>query len=148
MKKGNDSGQSLVETAICIGAFLMLVMGAMDFGYLYNVKTTLQNAVRQAGRYAVTGQSMSGEDRYQSIVTVLENTSLGLANANNITITCTPEGGGCPDPGGGPGDIVTIKVAYQYHFMTGPIAAFFSGGYYTVNVGGSFTNEPFPPSQS
>lgn len=144
----------MVEVAICISAFLILVMATMDFGYLFNVKTTLQNAVRQGGRYAITGQCIPGSgsngtcSRYNSIIDNVESLSLGLANANNITITCTPNGGGCPDPAGGPGDIVTIKVAYPYHFMTGPIGAFFSGGVYTVNVSATFTNEPFSPSQS
>lgn len=154
MKRRNDSGQSIVEVAICISAFLMLVMAAMDFGYLFNVKTTLQNAVRQGGRYAITGQCMAGSgpggscDRYDSIIDNVESLSLGLATANNITISCTPNGGGCPNAAGGPGDIVKIQVVYPYHFMTGPIAAFFSGGVYNITVSATFTNQPFPPSES
>ena len=34
MTKANDSGQTLVETAISLSLFLLLVMGTIDFGYL------------------------------------------------------------------------------------------------------------------
>jgi Flp pilus assembly protein TadG len=153
MKKTNDSGQALIETAISLSVFLILVMGTMDFGHMFSTKVTIQNAVRQAGRYAITGQCIQGsngcsENRYQSILTTAENASLGILTASDITITCTNNGGGCPSLAGGPGDIVTIKATYPYHFMTGPIGAFFTNGMYTLTESASFTNEAFPPSQS
>jgi Flp pilus assembly protein TadG len=154
MTKANDSGQTLVETAISLSIFLLLVLGTVDFGYLFSTKVTLQNAVRQAGRYAITGQCITGSDgscsksRYNSIVQILENTSLGLLNSSEINLTCTNNGGGCPNNAGGPGDIVTITVTYPYHFMTGPIGAFFPSHSYTLKVSAAFTNEIFPPSES
>jgi len=157
MTKRNDSGQALVEFAFSIGIFLLLVWGTIEFGNMFNTKSTLQNAVRQAGRYAVTGQCIGGagtctESRYNSIITKLEGASDGYINssnaANDVTITCTNAGGGCPDGAGGPADLVTITVTYPYPFVTGPIAKFFSGGAYTIKVSSSYKNEQFPPNQS
>jgi Flp pilus assembly protein TadG len=154
MAKANDSGQTLVEFAISLSIFLLLLLGVLDFGYLYSTKVTLQNAVRQGGRYAITGGCITGSDgscsqtRYNSIQQTVENASLGLLNISQISITCTDEGGGCPNGAGGPGDIVTITVTYPYHFMTGPIGKFFPSKSYTLNVSSTFTNEIFPPSQS
>ena len=70
---------------------------------MFNTKSTLQNAVRQAGRYAITGQCIGGvgtctESRYNSIITKVENTSDGYittSNAGDISITCADAGGGC-----------------------------------------------------
>ncbi|MGA3319057.1 MAG: TadE/TadG family type IV pilus assembly protein, partial [Candidatus Korobacteraceae bacterium] len=62
MTKANDSGQALVESAISLSLFLLLVLGTIDFGYLFSTKLTLQNAVRQGGRYAITGQCITGSD--------------------------------------------------------------------------------------
>ncbi len=62
MLKRNESGQTLVEVAISLSVFLMLVLGTIDFGYMFSTKLTLQNAVRQAGRYAITGQCLSNPD--------------------------------------------------------------------------------------
>jgi hypothetical protein len=154
MAKANDSGQTLVEFAISLSIFLLLVLGVIDFGYLYSTKVTLQNAVRQGGRYAITGECITGSDgscsqtRYNSIQQTVENASLGLLNSTQISITCLDEGGGCPNGAGGPGDIVIITVTYPYHFMTGPIGKLFPGKSYTLNISSTFTNEIFPPSQS
>jgi Flp pilus assembly protein TadG len=158
MKKQNDSGQALVEVAISLSVFLLLAMGVVDFAFMFSHKLTLQNAVRQAGRYAITGQCITGSNgtcslsRYNSILNNLETASDGYINAGNVssvvTITCTNEGGGCPNPAGGPKDIVTIQVAYPYHFITPLIAPFFHNQPLTINVSSSFTNEQFPPGQS
>src|SRR5664279_3268517 len=127
MTKANDSGQALVEIAISLAIFFLLVMGTVDFGYLLGTKVTLQNAVRQGGRYAITGQCITGsggtcsQTRYNSILQIVENTSLGVAKGSEIVLTCTDKGGGCPNGAGGPGDIVTITVTHPYHFMTGLI---------------------------
>jgi hypothetical protein len=155
--KANDSGQTLVEIAISLAIFLLLVVGTVDFGYLLGTKVTLQNAVRQGGRYAITGQCITGssgacsQTRYNSIVQIVENTSLGVVKSSEIVLTCTDQGGGCPgglNGAGGPGDIVTITVSHPYHFMTGLIGAFFPGKSCTLTVSSSFKNEIFPPSES
>jgi len=157
MTKANDSGQTLIEAALSLSIFLLLVFGTIDFGYLFYTQLTLQNAVRQAGRYALTGQCINGsngscsESRYNSVVQTLQTVSAGLLNSSNtgaISITCTNAGGGCPDGAGGPGDLVVITVTYPYHFVTGPAAAFFPNRSHTITVSASFANEMFPPSQS
>ncbi len=155
MRKTNDSGQALVEIAFSIGIFLLLVWGTIEFGSMYSTKVTLQNAVRQAGRYAITGQCVEtagscSETRYNSIITSLEGASDGLitsGNVGDISIVCTNLGGGCPTGAGGPGDLVVITVTYPYKFLTGPISKFFPSGY-TIKVSSSVTNEMFPPSES
>ena len=55
-----DSGQTLVEFAISATVFFLLIFATLDFGFLFFAKVTLQNAVRQAGRYAITGNCGSG----------------------------------------------------------------------------------------
>lgn len=154
MTKANDSGQTLVEMAISLSLLLLLVMATIDFGYLFSTKVTLQNAVRQGGRYAITGQCILAGDgscsktRYNSIMQTVEDTSLGRLDSSQIALRCQDYGGGCPTGAGGPGDVVTITVTYPYHFMTGPIGAFFPGKSYTLTVSSTFKNESFSPSQS
>jgi len=153
MTKANDSGQTLVETAISLSIFLLLVLGTIDFGYLISTKVTLQNAVRQAGRYAITGQCITGSDgscslsRYNSILQIVENTSLGVATASEISIVCTHPSGGACSGAGGPSDVITITVTHPYHYLSGPIGALLHNSI-TLTVSSAFTNEAFPPSQS
>jgi len=154
MTTTNDSGQALLEIALCLSLLMLLVMGTMDVGYLFSTKLTLQNAVRQAGRYAITGQCITGSDgtcsesRYNSVIQTAKDASLGLLTTSEITLACGDNGGGCPNSAGGPGDTVTITVTYPYHFMTAEIAAFFPHNFYTITVSATFTNEMFPPSES
>ena len=140
-----DSGQSLVEFAITAIVFLLLVFSILDFSYLYFAKVTLQSAVRQGGRYAITGQAMTSKSRYASILQTVEDNSMGFATSSNTTISSAVGG---PSTGGGPGDTITITVTYSYNVITPLVAAFFTGGKYTFSVSSSFKNEPFPPSQT
>lgn len=154
----NDDGQAMVEVAISLFLLLVFTLAAIDFGYLFSTKVTLQNAIRQAGRYAITGQCITGSNgscsqtRYNSIVQTLEDNSLGFLTTSNVSndvvITCTNNGGGCPNSAGGPGDLVTISVAYPYGFLSPLLSAFFPSRAYTIRVSSAFTNEPFPPTAS
>ncbi len=158
--RSSESGQTLVEFAIAAMVFLLLLFATIDFGYLYYVKVTLQNAVRQAGRYAITGSCSAGTDcfvtgttdRYHSIIQVALAYSFGLISASDVSITCLPppigRSGGCPGYGGGaggPGDTVMITATYQWNPVTALISKFFTNGSYTFSVSATFKNEAFPP---
>lgn len=158
--KPGESGQALVEFALAVTIFLLLLFATIDFGYLYFVKVTLQNAVRQAGRYAITGNCTGGSncfgggssDRYNSIVQVALKYSFGFISSANLTITCLPppigQVGGCPGyagGAGGPGDTVMITATYTWTPVTALVSKFFTKGVYTYSVSSTFKNEFFAP---
>lgn len=140
-----DTGQTLVEFAISALVFLLLVFSIIDFSYLFFAKLTLQNAVRQAGRYAITGQAMPSKSRLASILQTARDYEMGFATSTNTTVSSTVGGS---NSGGGPGDTVTVTATYNYRFMTPLVAVFFTHGAYTITVSSTFKNEPFPPSQT
>jgi Flp pilus assembly protein TadG len=47
-----EGGQSLVEFAVMAIPVLLLLMGLIDFGFLFEKQVTLTNAARSGGRYA------------------------------------------------------------------------------------------------
>jgi Flp pilus assembly protein TadG len=151
-----ESGQAITEAAIATSLLLLLVMGVLEMGQVFFVKLTLQNAVRTAGRYAMTGSCIGSGgscslSRYDSVVQVLQNSSAGIlkpANLAEVRISCTNYGGGCPNAAGGPTDAVSVSVSHAYHFVTPLVGRFFPAGSYTINVSAQFTNEQFLPSQS
>lgn len=140
-----DAGASMLEFLFAGTVFFLLIISIFDFSYVYLYKMELQNAVRQAGRYAITGQAMSGVSRYSSILQKVSDLSQGLANSSNTTV-CSANGG-CGNAGG-PGDVVTVTVTYPYPLHTPLMRVFFTNGKYTIKVSSSFTNEAFPPDQS
>jgi Flp pilus assembly protein TadG len=143
-------GQSLVEFAMVAPLFFLLVFGITDFARLFFTQETLQYAVREAGRYAVTGQHMTqGSNtlsRVASIQQVIQQNAMGI-NVSNISIS---SGGLTNTVGaaGGPRQTVVVSVTDSLHLITPMIGRFFPNQTYTFTVSTSFMNEPFNPTQT
>ena len=101
-------GQSLVEFALVAPLFFLLVFAITDFGRLFFTQSTLQHALREAGRYAVTGQhqakSGGGTDtRVESIRNIAQKYAVGLlANPSDIQISSISGGVNVNNFAGGP----------------------------------------------
>jgi len=146
-----SSGSSLVEFAFVAPLFLLLLFGVIDFSHLFFVEMTLQNAVRQAGRYAITGNHQPDPkhpgqylSRVASIEQVAQQAAAGL-DVSSLQITSKVGGSGSA---GGPGDTVTISLTTNLKLMTPLVAQFFPSGIYTFTVSVTLKNEPFPPDQT
>jgi Flp pilus assembly protein TadG len=145
----SQSGQSLVEFAVVAPLFFLLVFGITDFGRLFFTQETLQFALREAGRYAVTGQQMPNGSggylsRVNSIKAVAMQKAVGL-DASHITVS-SPEGGALT-PSGGPGQTVVISLTTDLKLITPMIGRFFgSDQTYHFTVSTTFRNEPFNPT--
>jgi hypothetical protein len=71
-------GSVLVESSFTLLPLLALLFGTIDISFAIFVKNTMQFAVRQGVRYAVTSQTMSGMGQDLSIKTVVNTYSMGL----------------------------------------------------------------------
>jgi Flp pilus assembly protein TadG len=114
--------QSLVEFALTLPVFLLILLGAVDLGRLFNDHVAITNASREAARYAAihitdtTGiQTRAIQEAAGSGVTL---------NAANITIQCNVSGtwGNCLDGNGNArvhiGEQVKVTVNYNFNFIT------------------------------
>jgi Flp pilus assembly protein TadG len=142
-------GQATVEFAMVVPLFFLLIFGMIDIGRLFFVQVTLQNAMRQAGRYAVTGNKVSGQSRVDSITQVAQQASVGTG-LSNIQITSQTAGVTSTNgDAGGPGATVTISLTTQLKLYTPLIGRYFgTNGVYTFTVSTTFRNEPFDPSST
>ncbi len=145
------AGNAITEFALILPLFLLMMCAITDMSRLFYVETTLQNAVRQGGRYASTGNHQPdplhpGQNlsRVNSIILVAQQAAMGL-NVSNIQISSLAGGAGSA---GGPGDTVTLSLTSNVKLLTPIIAHFFTNGTYTFSVSVSFKNEPFPPSST
>jgi Flp pilus assembly protein TadG len=144
----SEAGSSILEFAFVAPIFLLLLCAIVDFARLFYVETTLQNAVRQAGRFAITGNHLSdpqhpGQNlsRVNSIIQVATNAAVGL-DVSAIQVSSLNGG---PGSAGGPGDTVTICLTTNLKLITTMVGQFFPNNTYTFTVSVSFKNEPFPP---
>ena len=154
VRRGSGSstgGSSAVEFALVAPMFFLLFFAIFDFARLFYTEMTLQNAVREAGRYAVTGNHLpnpqhSGQNlsRVNSIIQVAQQAAMGL-NISGIQVSSAGGGSG---NAGGPGDTVTISLTTNVQLMTPIVAQFFQHGIYSFTVSVSFKNEPFPPGNT
>ena len=143
------AGNAITEFALIVPLFFLMVFASVDMARLFYVEATLQNAVRQGGRYASTGNHQpdpqhSGQNlsRVNSIILVAQQAAMGL-NVSNIQISSLAGGAGSA---GGPGDTVTLSLTSNVTLLTPIVGHFFTNGTYTFTVSVSFKNESFPPN--
>lgn len=147
-RRNSGRGQSLLEFALVLPIFFLLLCAIFDFGHLFFVQMSLQNAIREAGRFAVTGRQLpdpSNPGKYLSRIDSITKAAQDAAAGTTITaINVTSVGGGAGNPGG-PGDVITISITDDLQLITPLIANFFGPkGIYTFTVSVSFRNEYFP----
>jgi len=71
----NDKGQAIVEFALAALIFFSLLFAIIDLCIMLYVNLTMQHAVREGARYAITGQSNLGTDRRSALIARIRNSS-------------------------------------------------------------------------
>jgi Flp pilus assembly protein TadG len=84
-----QEGQSLIEVALIVPIFTILVCYAVDFGYFFLVATSLNSAARSAMEYAIQG-TLSPSQSAPPGATVVSNLAIagiGLSGASSSTVS-------------------------------------------------------------
>lgn len=85
-----QKGNTFVEAAMVLVPLLALIFAIVDYGLAIFVRSTLQHAVREGTRYAVTYRTMPGKGHDASIKTVVQKSAMGFlagtAGSNRIII--------------------------------------------------------------
>jgi Flp pilus assembly protein TadG len=140
--------EGLVEFAIVLPFFFLLMFGILDLGHFYFVHVTLEHAIRQAGRYAVTGAHEGVKTRVASIQDVATKAATGLDITQCIISSSSGSetgGVGNVNSAGLPGENVTISLTTHLTLftpLTDHIYGTNSAGTFTESV--TFRNELFP----
>ena len=147
-------GSSAIEFALIAPVFFLLLAGVIDLGRLFFVQMTLQDALRQAARFASTGWHQSGTDpgtglpytRETSIQQIIatEAAAAGMPSSSVVVVVSSTQGGS--GKAGNPLDTVTISVTVTMNLLTGYIAQHFApNGQYVFTLSTRFKNEAFSP---
>ncbi len=125
-RKSGQEGQALVETTFMILAVLLLLMGIIEFGFLYYAYVRVANAAREgarAGSLWLMYREFTGPPDYYYDPNLCDTVSGAVlsevsAIQDSGTITITLQGGvvTCPDAGLAPeaGEPVTVTATYDY----------------------------------
>jgi Flp pilus assembly protein TadG len=105
-----EDGQSLVEFALVVPIFLLVLFAIVDFGMAFHAWITVTNSAREGARLAsVHAPAAAVEQRVRDTATSLDDANL------HVTVT------NADDQGGQPGESVVVDVTYDYSLMT-PLA--------------------------
>jgi len=108
-RKGED-GQSLVEFALVLPIFLLVLFAIVDFGMAFHAWITVTNSAREGARIgSVHAPSAAIEQRVRDTSDTLDQGNLSVTVSN------------ADDQGGQPGESVVVDVSYSYSLMT-PLA--------------------------
>lgn len=103
-RAGSQRGQSVVEMALLLPAFLLLVLGMLDLGravYTYNV---LSNAVRDGSRVAIVDSNTNA-----AVIQAVQQSAVGVnLSAANVTISGART----------PGSTVTVSALFVFQPVT------------------------------
>lgn len=122
-------GQALVEFALIVPMFLMLVLGVYEFGRAWHVYQTITDAARDAARTAVLARPTITIDTVAAAANrVMAASALDTAGAIK-TVTGFKVAGG--------NSTVTISYPYQLRWIGGLLG--WSGAYQSFNMNSSVT---------
>jgi Flp pilus assembly protein TadG len=133
-RKAASSGNAIVESVFTLLPTIALLVAFVDFGLVIFRWSTLQNAVREGCRYAITFQRNGGLGQNASIKQVVERYALGTVTANDTpphifvkyytkTNLNTAVGSG----GNIPGNLVEVSVQNISWAWIAPLSGSFGG---------------------
>jgi Flp pilus assembly protein TadG len=112
----NRRGSTMLEGALVMTTFVILLIGSMDFGRLGFTYTSVTYAAHQAARFAATSGSASGHAATVATIQAnADNNLIGLS-ATGLTVAVTWI------PNNNPGSQVQVVVSYSFKPLVVPIA--------------------------
>ena len=138
--RSRERGAEAVEFALVVPILLTLVFGIVDFGYMINRDTMINNATREGARLgALDPVTNDIECKVRDSLTTVEPDVLPAVSANcrptgtkiTVTITCRkPDNSACSTfaADAASGGTVIVKVDYQLSWITPVGGTIYPGG--------------------
>ena len=147
-----QTGATVVEMAIIAPVFLLVMLALVELSLMFFATLTMQYAVREGARYAITGQSnldpaSSNQQRTAAVIQSMRSNSLGFYDRLAPKITVNGVGYSSANYGssmfGTAGSILVLQVTSEWSVTTPLLRQFFKDGKYTFTVGAVMRNEVF-----
>lgn len=154
-RRTKQKGAAAVEFSLVSILLFMIVFTIIDFGHLFFTNLTMQHAVREGTRYAVTGNTglaanqASATARCDAAIEKIREQSMGYYDNLNsdVQFGTVDANGNITNIGGGgcynAGDIIVIRVTATAPLMTPWLQAAFGGQGYQFRVSTTMKNEEF-----
>jgi len=104
-----EGGQAIVEFAVILPVFLLMVLGMIDLARAWNAKQVITDAAREGARWGVVREPPVDAAFINGVIADALNAA-GF-DASQATITLTPA-----DAAGARGTVFSVNVQYPYTF--------------------------------
>lgn len=126
-RRRGERGAAAVEFALILPIFLMLLFGIIDFGYMINRSSMINNAARDGVRVAsVNGTKAQVEAAAEATLNGVPDATLAITCRKNSGSPCTY--GQVPVGNHASGDYAIVAITYQHKMLT-PVGIFIPGGF-------------------
>jgi Flp pilus assembly protein TadG len=130
-----ERGAELIEMALVLPLLMLVIMGIIDFGFLFREMSVVTNAAREGARAGVLPDYSADAN--------VSNRVQQYLNASGISVTCPSADCVVASPtisvpaptGTFNARDVRVTIFHQFSFL-GPIAALFGGSYSSVALTG------------
>ncbi len=149
----HQRGAAVVEFALTAMLFFTVLFAIIDFSYLFYANLTMQHAVREGARYAVTGQSGldttpqgTAQDRCDAAVQRIRDQSMGLFDRMTTTVvfkTVNDDRSITPVSCANANQIIVMEVSCELPLLTSFLQPLFSNGKYSFKASATMKNEAF-----
>lgn len=117
--KQSETGQAMVEFALCLPLVLVILGAVMDFGWVFLHELTLSTAVREGARIAAVS---AGSGSYVNATVEKVEDTASLCSNGSLNVNVSASNPGHP----GDGDI-EVSASYNLQLLT-PMAKLIFGG--------------------
>jgi Flp pilus assembly protein TadG len=131
----SESGAELIEVALTLPLLLLVVLGIIEFGFLFQQYEVITNAAREGARVAVLPGYKIPDDAKTRVNDYLTASGLDSSKATTNAVVLAPlaVGSNCISP-------VKVTVAYPHPVpYVGGIITYFGGSFGSVTLNATAT---------
>jgi hypothetical protein len=115
LKLKEEKGQSMVEFAMILPVLLLIIIGIIEFGFMFSGYLALSNASREAVRTVSLGETDTVAIQRAKDVAIILNPSKMIVSINPSAAIRDR------------GDSVRVTIVYEYDFLTPFMESLFGG---------------------
>lgn len=153
-RHSGQAGATIVEFALVASLLFSILLAIVDFGHMFWVNLTMQHAVREGARYAVTGRAdldptpADPTTRCDAAIEKIRRESMGLYDRVVSRVEFKTVVGGTVTTLGsgscyGAGQIIVVDVQAAAPVLTPFLRPMFADGLYRFSVSTTMKNEAF-----
>jgi Flp pilus assembly protein TadG len=129
-KRRPPRGATLIEFALVLPIFLILMFATIEFGRYFYVEHTLQMATREGVRLGLVGRTVADAnghalDRPASIIRVIREKVRVAVNPADVSVSIYPVNADYSDPtdwqgtqdAGSAGSFMRVRTRYTFHLI-------------------------------